>query len=58
MLRLRKFLKYTFAVAFMTNVCVFCVGIALGQLEILVLPAMSMPLCLWGVELHSEKEQL
>jgi len=55
---MHKILKYVFAIAFMTNVCVFCVGLALDQLEILILPALSMPLCLWGVELHCEKEQL
>ena len=54
MLKLRKYLKYTFAVAFMANVLVFCTGIALSEFHLLVLPAISMPLCLWGVELYSD----
>ena len=56
MQKLRKILKYIFAAAFMANVCVICIGIALDQLELLLWPAISMPLCLWGVELHSENE--
>ena len=43
-----------FAIAFMANVLVFCTGIALSDFHLLVLPAISMPLCLWGVELYSD----
>jgi|TARA_R110000824_G_scaffold122761_2_gene280226 hypothetical protein len=51
---IRKFLKYVFIAAFMTNVGVFCIGIYLSNFDIMILPMLSLPLCLWGVELYGE----
>lgn len=51
---MRKFLKYVFVIAFMANIGVFCVGMVLDELHIMVLPILSMPLCMWGIELYSD----
>ena len=55
MSEIHKFLKHVFIVAFAANIGIFCIGIMLDEFELMALSALCMPLCLWGVELHSNK---
>ena len=55
MTKIHKILKHVFMVAFAANVWVFCTAIILSNYELMALSGFCVPLCLWGIDLHSDK---